>query len=114
MAQQPEPRSRMFHIGGKPMRTWNCFVGCNFNCTYCSARKTALTRLKNSPRYCDGFVPHRVEIDLNRSFRPGEFVFIAYMGDISFASADFIAEILERVAAQPDVNFLVCSRNPMS
>lgn len=113
MAQQPESRSRMFQVGGMPMKTWNCFVGCNFECTYCNARKTALTRLKNSPRYCDGFVPHQIDGDLGKTFSPGDFVFIAYMGDISFATNAFIAKILHRVAAQPEVNFLVCSKNPM-
>ncbi len=113
MAQRPESRSRMFQVGGRPMKTWNVFVGCEFDCTYCNARKTALTRLKNVPRYCDGFVPHQVESELERRFSPGDFVFIAYMGDISFANSHFIAKILNKVIAQPEVTFLVCSKNPM-
>jgi hypothetical protein len=112
MALNPNIRSRMFHVGGKPMKTWNCFIGCSFDCTYCNAKKTALTRLKHSPRYGKGFVPHEIESDLERSFSPGDFVFIAYMGDISFASFSFIAKIMHRVAAQPEVNFLVCTKNP--
>jgi hypothetical protein len=112
MAQQLESRSRMFQVGGKPMKTWNCFVGCLFDCTYCNARKLALTRLKNSPRYLNGFAPHQIDSDLKKTFSPGEFVFIAYMGDISFVNSHFLAAILGRVAEQPHVNFLVCTKNP--
>ncbi len=105
--------SRMFHVGGRPMRTWNCWVGCDFNCTYCSARRTALTRLKNSPRYRDGFKPHLVEKELRRRFHPGDFVFVGYMGDISFAPREVIINILDAVREQPEVKFLFCSKNPL-
>ncbi len=106
-------RSRMFQIASKPMRTWNCWVGCGFNCTYCNARKTALTRLKHSPRYQDGFNPHLVESELGRKFKPGDFVFIGYMGDISFASLTVIVDLCRRIAEQPEVNFLFCTKNPL-
>jgi len=113
MVQRPESRSRMFQVSGKVMRTWNCFVGCLYDCTYCNARKTALTRLKNSPRYRNGFSPHLVQEEMGKKFPPGEFVFIAYMGDISFVNSHFLAKILNKVSAQPDVNFLFCTKNPM-
>ncbi len=112
MASMPELRSRMFQVGGKPMKTWNVFVGCLFDCTYCNARKLALTRLKNSPHYKLGFSPHNIEERLNTKFIPGDYVFISYMGDISFCDSHFLAEILKRVEAQPKVNFLVCTKNP--
>lgn len=105
-------RSRMFQVGGKPMKTWNVFVGCAFNCTYCNARKTALTRLKNSPRYKDGFTPHLVESELTREFRPGDFVFVSYMGDIAFAPRPVVGLILSHIRNQPEVNFLFCSKEP--
>lgn len=112
MNKQPEKQSRMFHVGGKPMKTWNCFVGCRFDCTYCNARKTALTRLRKSPRYKDGFAPQPVAEEMGRRFRPGDFVFIAYMGDIAFASRPTVGLILSQVREQPDVNFLFCSKEP--
>jgi len=105
--------SRMFQVGGKPMKTWNCFVGCNYLCTYCNARKTALTRLKNSPRYQDGFTPHLVEKELSRKFYPGDFVFVSYMGDISFASRPVIIDLTARISEQPEVDFLFCSKSPL-
>jgi len=111
--ERAESRSRMFQVGGKPMKTWNVWVGCDFQCAYCNARKTALTRLKNLPRYRDGFNPHLVEKELSRKFKPGDFVFISYMGDISFASRPIIVDLCARITEQPEVNFLFCSKSPL-
>ncbi|MBA7469601.1 hypothetical protein ES707_04873 [subsurface metagenome] len=111
--ERAESRSRMFQVGGKPMVTWNCWVGCDFLCTYCNARRTALTRLRNSPRYKDGFSPHLVEQELGRKFKPGSFVFVGYMGDISFASRPIIIDLTCRIAEQPEVNFLFCTKSPL-
>lgn len=108
-----QPRSRMFHVGGKPMRTWNCHVGCSFECTYCNARRIATTRLKHSPRYIDGFSPHMVREEFGRRFKPGDFVFVGYMGDISFASRPIIIDICRIIEEQPEVNFLFCSKSPI-
>ncbi|KKM91161.1 hypothetical protein LCGC14_1231290 [marine sediment metagenome] len=112
MASLVESRSRMFQVGGKSMVTWNVFVGCDYLCTYCNARKAALTRLKHSPRYRDGFKPHLVEKELSRKFKPGDFVFVGYMGDISFASRSTIIDLCQSISAQPEVNFLFCTKNP--
>lgn len=101
--------SRMFK---SITRTWNVFVGCRFNCTYCSARKLALNRLRYSPRYKDGFNPHLVESELNKTFKPGEFIFIAYMGDISFAYIPDMGFILRRIIQYPETRFLLCTKNP--
>jgi len=103
----------MFQVGGKPMKTWNIHVGCDFHCTYCNARRLALTRLKNSPRYQDGFTPHLVEEELSKKFAPGDFVFVGYMGDISFASRPVIVDLTARISDQPEVNFLFCTKNPL-
>jgi len=108
-----QPRSRMFQVGGKPMKTWNVHVGCDYLCTYCSARRTALTRLKNSPRYKDGFTPHLVDKELHRKFKSDDFVFVGYMGDISFASRPIIIDLTSRIAEQPEVNFLFCTKSPL-
>lgn len=109
--------SRMFLIPVdgelRPMRTWNCFVGCLYDCTYCNARKAALTRLKHSLRYRDGFKPHLVKEELSKKFNPGDFVFICYQGDISFASRPIIIDLCCRIAAQSKVNFLFCTKSPL-
>lgn len=104
--------SRMFLIDGCPMVTWNIFVGCLFNCVYCSARKLALNRLRGTERYKEGFDPQFVWKVLNRRFRDGSFVFIAYMGDISWAGPEAVQLILEKVASMPGVRFLVLTKDP--
>lgn len=104
--------SRMFLIDGKPMKTWNVWVGCKFECTYCCARSQALTRLKHSPRYRNGFEPHFVKEELSKTFKPGEFIMVPFMGDIAFASRDEVKLILLRMLRFPETNFLFCSKNP--
>ncbi|MBA7645896.1 hypothetical protein ES703_53656 [subsurface metagenome] len=101
--------SRMFKSIDK---TWNVFVGCEFECSYCNARKAALTRLKESPRYKDGFKPHLVEAELKRTFRPGQFIFVAYMGDIAFASRRAREVIYSRICQFPHTYFLIQTKNP--
>jgi len=113
MASDQSLRSRMFQVGGKPMKTWNVFVGCYYLCLYCNARRTALTRLRDLPRYREGFKPHLVEKELDRKFKPGDFVFVSYMGDISFASPSIIVDLTARISQQPEVNFLFCSKSPL-
>lgn len=104
--------NRMFLINGKPMKTWNIFVGCDYECTYCNARKAALTRFKHFDRYKDGFNPHLVEEELWKRFSPGQFVFIGYMGELSFASRQEVEIILQLVRCYPEVSFLFCVKNP--
>ncbi len=105
--------TRMFVVDGKPMKTWNVFKGCFFECTYCNARKMAQTRLKDSPRYKDGFTP-RLVMELSRRFRPGQFIFVGYVGDISFATRDEVGFILaQTIEFFSDTPFLLCSKNPV-
>jgi len=108
--------TRMFTIptplGLRPMRTWNVFVGCRFNCTYCVARKTAETRLKHIPRYRDGFTPKFIESEMSKTFKPGEYVFVSFMGDIAFATADEMNRTLDRIDLFPATNFLFMSKRP--
>jgi len=104
--------SRMFKISGKPMRTWNIFTGCRFGCSYCNARKSAETRFKHIPRYRDGFMPTFNEKLLSRRFKPDEFIFVAYMGDIFWALRPWVKQILARIKQFPEVSFLIISKAP--
>jgi len=63
-------------------------------------------------RYRDGFTPQLVEEELRRRFKPGQFIFVAYMGDIAFATRDEFLRILARVREFPETYFLVQSKNP--
>jgi len=93
-------------------KTWNVFVGCLFDCSYCNARKAATTRFKHLERYKDGFKPHLVESELKRTFKPGQFIFVAYMGDIAWATVSDIAQILARMRLFPATNFLLQTKSP--
>ena len=100
--------SRMFKSITK---TWNVFVGCEFHCVYCNARRLAETRLKHIPRYKDGFTPHLVNSELTKSFKSGEFIFVAYMGDIAFATREQFLRILARIREFPMTYFLLQSKS---
>ncbi len=104
--------SRMFTYDGEPMKTWNVWVGCQHECIYCSAEKLARGRLKNIERYKDGFHPHLVRKELERTFHPGQFIFVGYMGDISFAPPFYVEMVLAKVRAYPETRFLFCTKNP--
>ena len=98
---------------GMLLKTWNVFVGCKHDCTYCNAKVLVNTRLKHNLRYRDGFEkPHLVPELLTRGFNPGEFIFVAYMGDISFATPYEFWRILDRIKQFPDTNFLMITKNP--
>lgn len=102
--------SRMFKT---ITRTWNPFTGCRFDCSYCWARKLVEGRLQpQGKKYRHGFIPSFHPKELNRRFKPGEFVFVSDMGDIAFAPYKEQLAILERVYQFPDTRFLFQSKNP--
>ncbi len=101
----------MFH---KVTRTWNPITGCLHYCVYCWARRLAETRLKNTKKYREGFKPKFHERELNAKFKPGEFVFVADMGDMwgSWVPAEWIVKVLEVVKKYPKTTFLFLTKNP--
>jgi len=60
----------------------------------------------------DGFTPHIVFSELERKFKPGEFIFVAYMGDISFADNQDISAILSIIRLYPETSFLLQTKDP--
>jgi DNA repair photolyase len=94
-------------------RTWNPFTGCLFDCTYCWARKLALEKLQTrGKKYKDGFSPCFHPYELNRRFKPGDFVFVSDMGDIAFARLEQRRAIVRRVSEFPETRFLFQTKDP--
>jgi len=102
--------SRMFNIVGE---TWNPITGCLHFCRYCWARQLALTKLKNTKRYKDGFKPRLNEEELRKSFRGGV-VFVSDMGDIFSPGVqnEWIVKVIKHIAKFPDTYFLFLTKNP--
>lgn len=104
--------ARMFR---KVTRTWNPITGCLHNCVYCWARRLVESRLKKiSRKYSDGFKPSFHPEELNRKFRPGEFVFVSDMGDMwgDWVPDEWILGVLEVVKKHPEATFLFLTKNP--
>jgi len=103
--------SRMFSV---VTRTWNPVTGCTHSCVYCWARRLAETKLRNTEKYRSGFKPAIHEREFRARFRPGEFVFVADMGDL-FCDAipdEWILRVLSYVERFPSTTFLFLTKNP--
>ena len=94
-------------------KTWNPVIGCLHSCSYCWARKLVETRLKNSEKYKDGFVPKLVEKELKKKFHD-EFVFVSDMGDLfgEWVPSEWVVNVLAAVKQSPDSTFLFLTKNP--
>jgi len=102
--------SRMFKT---ITRTYNPFTGCRFEYIYCWALRQAEGRLRRLGKYRDGFAPTFHPEELEKKFKPGEFIFVSDMGDISFASYKDQLTIQDRVSRFPEARFLFQSKNPV-
>jgi len=100
----------MFH---KVTRTWNPITGCLHYCVYCWARRLAEGRLRNTRKYSDGFKPKFHPEELSKRFKPGEFVFVADMGDMwgDWVPKQWILQVLEVIRKYPKTTFLLLTKN---
>ena len=101
----------MYEVEGKRVKTWSPFKGCEFNCVYCAQRDQA-KRQKHRCELCYQYKPHFHPERLNKKFKEGETWFVVANGDISFASFDQFADILEVIHNNPKTTFLIQSKNP--
>jgi hypothetical protein len=94
--------------------TWNVVKGCRHGCTWCWARGCAETRLRHNPRYRDGFEPAFFPGDLERRFKPGQFILVAEMGDLfgQWVPGPWIAAVLAAIRTHPRTDFLLMTKNP--
>lgn len=106
-----ESGSRMFNVVS---RTWNPVTGCRYNCIYCWARQLALTKLRNTQRYRDGFKPRLNPEEFKRKFKPGEVVFVSDMGDLwgEWVPDSWIRRVLNHISKFPETWFLFLTKNP--
>lgn len=102
--------TKMFTYNGRRMTTWNLFTGCDFNCSYCWARKLAEGKLRKS--YPNGFVPTVHPDRFNKRFHPDDFVFPVSMGDIAFAPSVVEDHVVATANKYPETKFLLCSKKP--
>lgn len=98
-----------------PTRSWNPITGCPHRCSYCWAMKLIEGRLRDSPKYRNGFEPtfHPEEL-LRARFRPGDTVFVVDMGDM-FSDAvpsEWVLSVLRRLRDFPGVRFMFLTKNP--
>lgn len=92
--------------------TWNPFTGpCPYECTYCWA-KSLINRYKWA-KYTDAG-PGIDEKQINKTFRPIDFVFVQDMSDASTAAMGAVARVMTRVKLNPDTRFLFLTKNPSS
>lgn len=101
----------------KDTRSWNPFVGCNFDCSYCEASYKRLLkwngRLLHCPK-CVKYEPHIHPERLNR-LPLDKVIFVVSNGDISFCDGAFVEEIVDvmRKDKKEGRVFLLQSKNPV-
>jgi DNA repair photolyase len=102
---------KMFNI---VTATWNPISGCLYNCEYCWARELALTKLKNSHRYSNGFKPSLNEKEFRVKFGKGDLIFVSDMGDMfgDFIPDSWIKQVLDHIRQFPEADFLFMTKNP--
>ena len=102
--------SLMYEVNGKRTPTWNPYCGCDFKCVYCYS--PGIYKKFSKCEKCKDFTPHFHKERLKQKFKAGETWFVCSMGDISFASFDQFAEILEVISNYPRTTFYIQSKNP--
>ncbi len=94
--------------------TWNPISGCLFNCNYCWAKDLALTKLKTTKRYSNGFIPSLNENEFKVTFAKGDLIFVGDMGDMfaDFIRKDWILKVFTHINKFPETDFLFMTKNP--
>jgi hypothetical protein len=101
----------------KDTKSWNPFVGCRFDCSYCEANYKKLVRWNGICRHCpkcQTYEPHIHPERLDR-LSSERVIFVCSNGDISFCNRSFVDEIVDvmRKDKRRDRVFLLQSKNPV-
>lgn len=99
----------------KDTKSWNPFVGCNFDCEYCKpsfGKLLAWIGRMNGCVDCQTYSPHEHPERLNRLY-PDKTIFCCEDGDISFAKPEYMAKVLEVMRNDTkNRNWIMQSKNP--
>lgn len=104
--------TKMFKsVKGNP---WNPAKGCLHGCVYCWARHLAEDNLFRLDKYQDGFAPGFFPAEMDRKFKPGEFIFVTDMGDLFgyWVPDDWICDVFRVIRNFPETDFLLLTKNP--
>ena len=105
-----EKGRKMFTIVSE---TWNPVTGCQHDCIYCWARRLALTKLRHTQRYREGFKSRINPEEFRKRFKGGV-VFVSDMGDLwgEWVPDDWIRRVLNHIKRFSDTWFLFLTKNP--
>lgn len=94
--------------------TWNPISGCLYDCKYCWAKNLALTKLKTTKRYANGFKPSLNTPEFRVNFGRGDLVFVGDMSDMfaPFIQDNWIKQVLDHIKRFPEADFLFMTKNP--
>ncbi len=95
-------------------KTWNAFVGCEFDCLYCvPSFKAQARRQRRNCGLCYDYAPHFHEERLGR-IPNSRIVFVCGCSDVSFAPEDALRKIIRTVRerGKPDQIFYFQSKRP--
>ncbi len=95
---------------------WNCFVGCDYGCSYCrKSFQAQMRRQIHNCELCGNYIPHFHEERLNKKLpktEGDEFIWVGSSGDISFIKNENMEKILEKIKEYPDRTFFFQTKNP--
>jgi hypothetical protein len=100
----------------KDTKSWNPFVGCEFDCSYCKANYKKLVRWNGICLHCpecQTYVPHYHPERLSR-MASDRVLWVVSNGDISFCDKEFTSKIVDvmRKDKRKERVFLMQSKNP--